>query len=78
MTIAVSDPGLLDALQSATDAVDLTTPAGKVIGTFKPAAWGVPPSGFVPPLSDEEIEERIRTFDGRPLGDFFKELESRQ
>ena len=50
-TIKVSDAALLDDLQSVTDAVELTTPEGKVIGTFKPAAGAFHPRFQITPFT---------------------------
>jgi hypothetical protein len=77
MTIKISDETLIARLRSATAGTQLETVEGALIGTFLPENWGKPPAGFVPPLCDEELEERARTFDGRPLAEFMAELESR-
>jgi len=62
MTIKVSDPALLDDLQSVTDAVELTTPEGKVIGTFKPAA-----GAFHPPVSNHPFHAKRSKNESGPL-----------
>jgi len=75
MAITITDPQLL-ALLAGQEPVELKDPSGRVIGDLVPRLF-VPPPGFVPPLSEEEMAERRKnSTGGRPLAEVFRHLES--
>ena len=77
MSITITDPILLSQLVQASELTELLDPSGRVIGTFQVGAFGMPPPGYVPPISDEEIERRRQQYrTGKPLADIMKRLES--
>lgn len=77
MSIIVSDPALLAQLAQANTPVEVRTPDGRWLGTFDPANGKLPP-GVHSPYSDQEIEERRKQPDGRPLADILRDLEKRR
>jgi hypothetical protein len=77
MTITISDPELIKALESAEDPNEFKSPERRTVRVVNPRNKYALPPGFVPPISEDEIEERRKNVDGRPLGDFFRELEAK-
>jgi hypothetical protein len=72
-TITITDPALLKQLADARGPVMLRDPAGNVLltsGEF----FGVPPEGFTPPFSEEEMVHMSQNREGRPLADILRDL----
>jgi len=79
MSITITDPTLLAQLSQASGVTELLDPSGRLIGTFQTETFGLPPSGYVPPISDEEIERRRQQYrSGKPLSEIMKRLQGGQ
>lgn len=76
MSITITDPGLLAQLIAARSTLDVHGPNGEFVGTFRPP-FGMPPAGFKPPFTEEELERRRQQRTGRPLKDILRDLEGR-
>lgn len=77
MSITITDPVLLAELIRANGEIKLLDPSGSVIGTFQTEPFGIPPPGYVPPISDEEIERRRQQHRlGKPLSEIIKRFQS--
>jgi hypothetical protein len=77
MAVLISE--LPEALRQADAPVEVQDETGRVVGVFLPASiqlpFGVPPKGYQPPISDEEIERRRQKYKtGRPLSEIMKRL----
>ena len=76
MSITITDPKLIAELTQTNGVIELLDPAGRLIGTFQTEAFGLPPQGYVPPISDEEIERRRQQHrSGKPLTEIMKRLQ---
>ena len=78
MSITITDPALLAALEAAAVGTELRHPDGHVI--FQLAArnpYSLPP-GVKSPFSDEEMAEFRKQRTGRPLKDILRDLEAEQ
>jgi hypothetical protein len=77
MSITITDPALLAQLLQSGGVTEILDPSGQVIGTFQTEPFGMPPPGYVPPISDEEIERRRQQYRmGKSLSEIMKRLES--
>ena len=75
MSITINDPVLLEQLRSITGPTEAFDPNGVFLGTFQ-TIFGIPPKGYIPPISDEEMRRRRETYrDGKPLSEILKRLE---
>jgi hypothetical protein len=74
MTVTVTDPTLLAALQAEGDIIELKHPDGRVLAVFATGDMGVPPPGMKSPVSDEELAELKKQKTGRPLADILADL----
>ncbi len=73
MSIVITDPKLIAELDAATGTVDLTDPTGRFLATVTAPSGKLPP-GVKSPFSDEEMAERRKQRDGRPLADILRDL----
>ncbi len=75
MPVTITDPALLAELARSPSPIPVCDPAGRVIGTFTAAPPGVPPPGYAPPVSEDEVVRRQRQGPGgRPLADILARL----
>jgi hypothetical protein len=75
-TIVISDPDLLAKLASAEGQIVFEGPTGDQVKTVETVPFGLPPQGYVPPISDEEIERRRQQYrGGKPLSEIMKRLQ---
>lgn len=77
MSITVTDPKLLAQLTGASEVVELTDPAGRVIGTFAAEGLGQLPPGVRSPFTDEQLADLRKQRTGRPLTDVLRDLRER-
>lgn len=77
MSITITDPTLLAQLAAAGGVVQLTDPSGGVIGVLHKEPFGVPPPGYVFPISDEELARRRAETTGRSLAEILRDLEQK-
>jgi hypothetical protein len=78
MSITVTDPQFLAAISQLTGVVELRDPQGNVLGELSLEDNGRLPPGVKSPFSEEEMAERRKQRDGRPLSDILRDLRSRQ
>ncbi len=75
-TIVISDPELLAKLAAANGQIIFEGPTGDLVQTVETVPFGLPPAGYVPPISDEEIERRRQQHRaGKPLSEIMKRLQ---
>ena len=74
MSRVLMDATLSDKLRSASEVVELTDEAGRVLGVYTPVRVHVPPPGFQFPISDEELDRRNQVRTGRSLTDILRDL----
>ncbi len=73
-TITITDPLLIKQLTETQGPIALHDPAGNVLCTVGELI-GVPPEGYVPPISQEELKRRSETYrSGIPLSEVMKRL----
>ena len=73
-TITITDPLLVKQLEETQGAITLCDSAGKVLLTGGELI-GIPPEGYVPPISQEELKRRSETNrSGIPLSEVMKRL----
>jgi hypothetical protein len=78
-TIVITDPELLAKLAAADGQIVFQGPTGDTVKTVETQPFGVPPSGYVPPISDEELERRRQQYrSGKPLSEIMKRLQGGQ
>ena len=65
-----------ESLKTASEVVELTDEAGRVLGIYTPIRKHVPPLGFQFPLSDEELDRRSRVRTGRSLDEILVDLKN--
>jgi hypothetical protein len=75
MSITITDPALLAALEAAAAGTELRHPDGHVICQVA-APYSLPP-GVKSPFSAEEMAERRKQKTGRKLEDILRDLEAR-
>jgi hypothetical protein len=76
MSIVITDPALIAALDAATGTVDLTDPSGRFLATVT-LPYGKLPPGVESPFTEEELAERRKQRDGRPLADILRDLKEK-
>ncbi len=72
------DQALRSKLGGLDSPLELCDEAGRVIGHFIPVQDRSIYEGVEPPVSDEEIDRRLREESGRPLIEILRDLEGRQ
>ena len=72
-TITITDPLLIKQLAEAQGLITFRDPEGKVLFTGEEMI-GVPPEGYVSPISEEELARRSLNREGRPLSDILRDL----
>ncbi len=72
-TITITDPQLIKQLAEALGPIIFRDPEGNVLFTGGERI-GVPPPGYVPPISVEELARRSLNREGRPLADILRDL----
>ena len=78
MTITITDPALLAQLRALDGSPELRDAEGHLLGYVEPPPRAPLPPGVEVPFTQEELAELRKQRSGRPLGDFFRDLESRQ
>jgi hypothetical protein len=71
------DEQLAENLRKVNDEVDIVDERGLVRGIYIPIRKYVPPPGYKPPFTDEELDERSKVRTGRPLADIINDLEAK-
>ncbi len=74
MTKIIVDAGTRSKLRNLTEALQFADEAGRVLGNFIPVPND---SRREPPISEEEIQRRIREGGGRSLAEIMRDLERR-
>jgi hypothetical protein len=77
MTEVVLDQATLAKLRRAQELVKVRDEHGSVVGYFHPVLNASDYEGLEPPMSEEEIERRLREPGGRPLAEILADLEKR-
>jgi hypothetical protein len=71
------DESLAENLRAVNDEVDIIDERGLVRGIYIPVRKYVPPPGYKPPFSDEELARLSKVRTGRPLADIIHDLEAK-
>lgn len=77
MPRVLMDASLAQALKAASDVVELVDEAGRVLGVYTPVRKHVPPPGYKPPFTDEELDGFAQERDGRSLAEILKDLNAK-
>ncbi len=71
------DENLAEKLREVNQEVDIIDERGLVRGIYIPVRKYVPPPGYKPPYSDEQLAEWSKVRTGRPLADIIRDLEAK-
>ena len=78
-TIVINDPELLAKLAAAEGRIVFQGPAGDTVTSVETVPFGTPPPGYVPPVSDDELERRRQEHrSGKPLSEIVKRIRGEQ
>jgi hypothetical protein len=78
-TIVITDPELLAKLAAADGQIVFRGPTGDTIKTVETVPFGVPPPGYLPPISPAELERRRQQYrSGKPLSEIMTRLQGGQ
>jgi hypothetical protein len=78
MNKVLLDAQTLAKLNGLTGPLDICDEQGQILGRFVPYPTAVSPSDLELDISQEELQRRAESFQGRPLSDLLAEWERRK